>query len=205
MSKYEKNLLSALNNNKIIYYDQNFIDKLPNYNFLGISIKELLKNENSNEYCHACVLALSTYFKEFEIITCNLSLYEKHCKEILDSKNIYFKHSFLNIYINNKPIVIDTTFGFITNLSTYYNIFEPYNIKNITSEEINNTVLYKYIKYYQTYNIINNNIIDNYFEICKNYRNKTNPHMEDFISLYLPITTKINNWKQNKKLLYKKQ
>lgn len=205
MTKYEKKLLEAQNDNKIIYYDQEFMNKLPNYYFLGIPIKELLNSNNSNGCCHTCSLALSTFFNDFEIITCNLNSFEKYLKKELGNKDIIFKHSFLKLKINNKIIIIDTTFKMITDISTYNNIFEPTNIKKITSEEINNTLIYKYIKYFKTYNIINNNIINKYFEICKNYKNSNNPHLEDFISLYLPITTKIEKWNNNKKLLYKKQ
>lgn len=183
MAKYGKKLFNAINNNKIVYYDYQFINQLPNYNFLGTPIKELLNNDYSS---HECVLALSTYFKEFEIITCNLGSSEKN--------------SILKININNKNIIIDTTFKFITDVSTYYNIFEPTNIRTIKSEEINNTLLYKYIKYYKNNNRINTNILNKYFEICSNYNDYNNSNLEYFISLYLHSPSKIN-----KKLLYNKQ
>ena len=184
MAKYGKKLFKAINNNKIVYYDYQFINQLPNYNFLGTPIKEVLNSDYSS---HECVLALSTYFKEFEIITCNLGSSEKN--------------SILKININNKNIIIDTTLKFITDVSTYYNIFEPKNIRTIKSEEINNTLFYKYIKYYRNNNKIDANTLNKYFEICNNCKDYNNSNIEYFISLILQRTTK----KCNKKLLYNKQ
>ena len=187
-------------------YNGKFLNKLPNYYYLGIPIKELLKTEYSNGCCHACILALSTYFKEFEIITCNLKLYAKHYDEVTKSRNNTFKHSFLLLNINNKKIVIDTTFGLITDLQTYNKIFEPNNIKIITSEDLNKTNIYNYIKHFKKYklNSIDNecSIIKEFFKLCNNYSNKYNPTLEDFINRCIPITTKIEEWKECKNYSY---
>ena len=59
-------------------YNGEFLHNLPYYYFLGFPIKELLKVSYANGHCHACAVALSLYFDDFEIITCNLQNYASH-------------------------------------------------------------------------------------------------------------------------------
>lgn len=203
-------------------YCGDFLCKLPKYYFIGMPIKELLKHDYANGCCHACALALSIYFKDFEIITCNLKTYAKHYQAVTREKHPCFRHSFLTINMNDKTIVIDSTFGFITDLSTYNKIFAMTNIKRITSDELNKTTIYNYIKYFKNYKapisqkeyeynekkghwyknpqyIKYYKIKEKFFELCYSYKNQKDSHLEGFINSCLPRTTKINNWYLNLK------
>lgn len=61
-----------------VKYSASFLQNLPNYYFLGFHIKDLLKTSYSSGNCHACAIALSLCFYDFEIITCNLSNFAEH-------------------------------------------------------------------------------------------------------------------------------
>lgn len=190
-------------------YNSEFIKKLPDYYFLGFPIKELLKSDYANGRCHACAIALSLYFKDFEIVTCNLKNYAEHYT--IKSKNsIYdysaideFEHTFLVIDLEGKKTVIDTTWGFITDFSTYKKIFAPNKIRTITSEQLNDVEPYQYIKSLKHYKLDlkwfhfikkdnewitseeekeYDKIIHNYMDMCSNYTNNENFHLQDFIN-----------------------
>ena len=193
-------------------YKSEFLQKIPNYYFLGIPVKELIKSTLSNGYCHACAVALSLCFDDFSIITCNLKNYAEHCiSKSGDSLDDYeklpeFEHTFLVIDIENKKTVIDTSFGFITDLETYNYIFQIDNVRMLSSKELKNTEIYKFIENrkllegptyeddlketeaYQKYS----KEIHKYMETCKNYKNNNDTHLEDFFSRCLYRTS--NNY-----------
>ncbi len=235
LTKYEKNLKKAQNADKIVYYDYiqykraagwwsglhsddwhrpniikkaryngTFLQKLPQYYFLGFPIKELLKENYSNGYCHACAVALSLYFKDFEIITCNLQNYAEYYTKKSGRKTDY-EHTFLLIDLNNNKTVIDTTFGFITDFETYKKIFNPNNIRIITSEQLKKVKPYQFIKSLKDYSGAplgfnevydeekqkwhpneeaqkHQRIMQEYMNMCQNYNNTQNPHLTDFIN-----------------------
>lgn len=192
-------------------YNSEFIQNLPDYYFLGLPIKELLKSSYANGHCHACVIALSLYFKDFEIITCNLKNYAEHYT--IKSKNSFygsqeldeFEHTFLVIDLEGEKTVIDTTWGFITDYETYKDIFNLNKIRIITSEQLKNVKLYQYIKSLKKYVLDLNcfheiyieeenkwitsdgenefrKIQEKYLDLCKNYKNVDNYHLQDFIN-----------------------
>lgn len=236
ITKFERNLEIAQNNEKVVYYDYlsykraagwwtglvnddwhrptiikkakynaEFLQKLPQYYFLGFPIKELLKSTYADGYCHACAVALSLYFKDFKIITCNLQTYANHYTIKSGIKIEEYEHTFLLIDLDGIKTVIDTTFGFITDFETYTNIFNPKNIRIITSEQLEKVKPYQYIKSLKEYmgsslgfNEIYDeekkewylteeeqkyqNIIQKYMDMCRNYNNDQNFHLTDFIN-----------------------
>lgn len=173
-----------------------FLRNLPEYYFLGFPIKELLKTCYSNGYCHACAVALSLCFDDFDIITCNLQLYTEHYDEKTDRKNDDFEHTFLVINTDGKRTVIDTTWGMITDFDTYEYIFNINKVRKITSKDLKKTEIYKYIekrKYiigpsyeselhdtdeYKKYN----SELHEYMDMCKKYSNSKNYHLQDFMN-----------------------
>lgn len=199
-------------------YNGEFLHNLSNYYFLGFPIKELLKFDYAKRHCHACAVALSLYFKDFEIITCNLKNYANHYT--IKSKNSFngnqkldeYEHTFLLIVLDGKKTVIDTTFGFITDYETYKIIFNPNNIRTITSEQLKDVEPYQYIKTLRDYKVDLNcfhqiyikeknewitteeekefdKIILDYMDMCKNYANNENFHLQDFINRCLFMTS----------------
>ena len=172
-------------------YNARFLKKLPDYYFIGFPIKELIKSFCSDSLCHACALALSLYFDEFEIITCNLSNYNNHYnKRHKDERKKEFEHSFLIVTIDNKKCVIDTTWGIITDYDTYNDIYALDNIRIISSKDLKNNEIYSFIK--ERKNISDSSqsyILNKYLKMCKNYKNSDNKHLEDFINRCLVITS----------------
>lgn len=206
-------------------YNGEFLDKLPDYYFLGIPIKELLKITYSEGHCHACAVALSLYFDDFEIMTCNLKNYAEYCT-IKSGKQIKdYEHTVLLTYIDDKKIVIDTTFGFITDIDTYKNIFNPNEIRIITKKHLEETSVYQHIKSHINYKgsplgfnqvykngkwvdipeeIKYRNIIHKHMDMCRNYTNDNN-HLEDFIRRCLFRTSNSHsfwNWKGSLEFKY---
>jgi len=252
MTNFEQSLEKAQNEEKIVYYDYlsykraagwwsglinddwnrpivikkakynaEFLHKLPQYYFLGFPIKELLKVNYANGYCHACAVALSLYFKTFEIITCNLQNYADHYT-IKSGEKTDYEHSFLLIDLDGKKTVIDTTFGFITDFETYKEIFNPNDIRIITSEQLEKVKPYQYIKSLKehsgppigfkesVYDEEKNEwhlteerqeyerIMQEYMDMCRNYNNAQNHHLTDFINRCLFETSHIKcnqNWR----------
>lgn len=122
-----------------------------------------------------------------------------------------------------KKIVIDTTFGFVTDYETYKFIFNPNKIRTISSEQLKNVEAHQYIKSLKHYKIDLNcfhqiyikeknewvttkeerefdKIIYSYMDICKNYTNNENIHLQDFINRCLFRTsnsTSYWHWKIN--------
>lgn len=210
-------------------YNGEFLHNLSDYYFLGFPIKELLKFNYANGHCHACAVALSLYFKDFEIITCNLKNYAEHYT--IKSKNSNngsrklneYEHTFLLINLNGKKTVIDTTLGLITDYDTYKIIFNPNKIRTITSEEFENVEPYQYIKSLKDYKgaplgfnevydkeknewfpikeeIEYREIIDKYMDMCRNYTNTENTHLQDFINRCLFRTSNSTshwNWRNH--------
>ena len=170
-------------------YNAEFLKNLPNYYFLGFPIKELLKSPYSDGLCHACAVALSLYFDEFEIITCDLTnytaYYNKHSE---DRKREQYEHSFILVNIDNKKYVIDSTWGIITDYNTYKHIFGVKNVRTLSSNELKNNIIYQYIKERKNikgpdiYNDEYSKEIHKYMAMCENYKNPDNKHLEDFIS-----------------------
>lgn len=202
-------------------YNAEFLLNLPQYYFLGLPIKELLKHSYANGHCHSSTVALSLYFNDFEIITCNLKNYADFQAVQSGRKIEEYEHTFLLIYLNDLKIVIDTTFGFITDFETYKKIFNPNNIRIITSEQIKKVKPYRYIKslkFYKGSPLVFNEVYDKdkkkwylteeeqtyqriiqkYMDMCRNYKNEQNPHLSDFISRCLLKTSNSQclwNWK----------
>lgn len=206
-------------------YNGEFLHNLSDYYFLGFPIKELLKLSYANGYCHACAIALSLYFKDFEIITCNLKNYAEHYT--IKSKNSFYgsqeldeyEHTVLLIDLDGKKTVIDTTFGFITDYETYQVIFNPNKIRIITSEQLKEVEPYQYIKSLKDYKLDlkwfhyikkddewitteekkeYDKIIHDYMDMCKNYINSENSHLQDFMNRCLFRTSNSTshwNWR----------
>ena len=178
-------------------YNGKFLNKLPNYYFLGFPIKELIKSNYSSGLCHSCAVALSLCFDNFEIITCNLSNYADHYKEKTKNNTNEFEHTFLIININNQKVVVDTTWGIITDFNTYNQIFGLKNIRVISSNELASNDIYQYIKNrkdikWRLYNDEYEEEINKYMTMVRNYRNSNNKQLEDFIRRCL-LTTSNNN------------
>lgn len=188
-------------------YQGEFLNSLLDYYFLGLPIKELLKTCCSNGYCHACSIALSFYFNDFEIITCNLRNYQEHYAVKTNDVSVIdeYEHTFLLVDLENERTVIDTTFGFITDWETYKFIFNPNKIRTITSEQLKSVDAYQYIRLLKDYKMDLNcfqekylkenneriktfdekefdEIICKYMDMCKNYTNNENFHLQDFIN-----------------------
>ena len=186
-------------------YNGEFLKNLPDYYFLGFPIKELLKLSYANGHCHACAIALSLYFKDFEVVTCNLQNYADHYSIKSGRTESEYEHTFLLVNLEGKRTVIDTTFGFITDLDTYKKIFNPNKIRIITSEQLEKVKPYQYIKSLKDYKgmppgfneiydaekkewfpteekVEYQKIIHEYMDICSNYSNNENAHLQDFIN-----------------------
>lgn len=186
-------------------YYAGFLQNLPEYYFLGFPIRELLKSCYSKGYCHACAVALSLYFDDFEIITCNLANYVDYYNQKSDRKIKEFEHTFIIVYLDGKKTVIDTTSGIITDFDTYKYIFSINKIRSISSEELKNTEIYQYIKSFKEYpgaplgfnevydeekkewlpteeELKYRNIIEEYMDMYKKYSNSNNKNLEDFIN-----------------------
>lgn len=221
MTKYEENLLEAQNADKVIFYDYlvyvkrihdnnmskvkynaDFLAGLPNYYFLGLPIKELLKSYFSSGSCHLCAFALSLCFDEYELITCNLANYAEYfgCED--------YEHTIILVRLNGKEKVIDTTFCLITDLETYKSIFAPNNIRVIKKEELERTSVYQFINSLKDNYIApiyeqvelrkdETNLVEQkhqellryYDDLCLNYYNEENPHLTDFIRRCLNRTS----------------
>lgn len=217
MTRYEENLLNAQDEDRVVFYDYNvyrkrakalngvaniqraiynadFLESLPNYYFLGLPIKELLKEYFSNGSCHLCAVALSLCFDECEIITCNLDNYALYlgCER--------YEHSVILVKLNGEEKIIDSTFCLITDLETYRDIFSPNDIRVLRKEEIEGVSVYRLLdslkdsyiappdedvglrkkeptlveKKYQE-------LLKYYDELCLSYSNDDNPHLTDFI------------------------
>ncbi len=204
-------------------YNAQFLQKLPQYYFLGFPIKELLKCSYSNGYCHACVVALSLYFQDFEIVTCNLQNYADHYTVKSGEKTEEYEHTFLLIELDGKKTVIDSTFGFITDFESYKEIFNPNNIRIITSGQLKEVKPYQYIKSLKLYkgsplglNEVYDEekkewhateeeqkyqkILKEYMNMCRNYSNDQNTHLSDFIKICLLNTSNsscLENWRDH--------
>lgn len=118
-------------------------------------------------------------------------------------------------------LVIDTTFGFITDFDTYKKIFNPNKIRIITLKQLEKVTPYQYIKslkYYkgallefnEVYDEVKKEwfptkerieyqkIINEYMDMCSNYINNENKHLQDFINRCLYRTsnsTSHSNWR----------
>lgn len=184
-------------------YCSSFLNNLPNYYFLGFPIKELLKSSYSKGLCHACSVALSLCFDDFEIVTCNLANYVDYCNHKYGNYLDEFEHSFIVVNLDGVKTVIDTTWGIITDYEVYKYIFNINNVRIISSNELKNTDVYKLIsdkKHYVGPSFLNilhkDNFYDDYalmFEeylnLCKNYTNSDNAHLQDFINRCLYSTS----------------
>ena len=184
-------------------YDANFLKNLPDYYFLGFPIKELLKTDYSNGKCSACAIALSLCFDDFEIVTCNLKNYVDYHNEYYTKKTEDFEHTVLLVNLDNRKVVIDTTFGFITDIKTYNDIFKMENVSILFSDEIKKTEVYKYINDRKNIKVLSekNNIEDKelqkehiekiteYENLCKQYKNEYNKRLESFINVDLLNTS----------------
>ncbi len=204
-------------------YNAEFLQKLPQYYFLGFPIKELLKHSYANGCCHACAVALSLYFKDFEIITCNLQNYADHYTVKSGEKIEEYEHTLLLVELDGKKTVIDTTFGFIADFESYKEIFNPNNIRIITSEQLKAVKPYQYIKSLKLYtgspfgfNEVYDEekkewylteeeqkyrrILQEYMEMCQIYNNSKNSHLSDFINRCLLKTSNsqcLENWRNS--------
>lgn len=191
-----------------------FLQNLPGYYFLGFPIKDLLKTCYSMGYCHACAVALSLCFDDFEIITCNLANYADHYNQKSDRKIDEFEHTFIVVDLEGKRTVIDTTWGMIVDYDTYKYIFNINNIRSISSESLGNEAIYQYIKArkydigpsyeselhedekYREYS----SMIQEYMDMCQNYSNSNNKHLQDFMNRCLYRTsnsTCLCNWRMS--------
>lgn len=186
-------------------YHSGFLQSLPNYYFLGFPIKELLKSSYSNHYCHSCAVALALCFDDFEIVTCNLKAYADYLKKNFSDydDNTEFEHTFIVINIDVKKIVIDTTWGMITDYDTYDYIFHLNKIRRISSSELKNTEIYEFIESrkliagpsHESYLKDSEDYLKYradlqvYMDMCQNYSNDKNKHLQDFFNRCLYRTS----------------
>lgn len=223
MTKYEENMLKAQNAGKVVFYDYlayikrakakdesiqkaeynaDFLEELPNYYFLGLPIKELLKEYFANGSCHLCAVALSLCFDEWQIITCNLANYA----EYMGFED--YEHSIILVRLNGEEKVIDSTFCLITDLETYEDIFAPSNVRVTRKGELEKVSAYRLIgslkdSYiappYEPIELGKNKttlaeqkhqeLLRYYDDLCLNYHNGENPHLTDFIGRCLNRTS----------------
>ena len=207
---------------KARYYAE-FLNNLENYYFLGFPIKILLRSPYSEGHCHSSAVALSLYFEEFELVTCNLQTYAEHYEIKSGKKNDDFEHTFLITEIDGEKKVIDTVFGIITDLDTYNFIFNPNDIRIITSKELNKVKPYRFIKFLKHYpgspldEDINwdtktkefyysdeekyfQKVLKKHMDMCLEYTNEDNKHLEDFINRCLYRTSNsatLEDWKSS--------
>lgn len=177
-------------------YDGTFLENLPKYYFLGIPFNKLFRLEYSAGRCHSMALALSICFDDFEIVTANLKNYWDYYYKKTYSKAGKYEHTFLIVNIDEKKTVIDTTWGMITDYDTYNYIFDLQDIKAISSDEIKKTDVYSFIienKYMQGPSHDSelkeddefkkySDVVEKHMELCKNYKNEDNPHLQDFLN-----------------------
>lgn len=188
-------------------YDANFLLNLSDYYFMGFPIKELLKTSNLINKCNVCAVALSLYFDDFQIVTCNLKNYVDYYNKKTNNKIEEYKHTFIMVGLNEIKSIIDPTFGFITDMNTYNSIFAIDNVSIIFSEEIQNIEVYKYIKdrkdkkqpIFQTEDEYQNykEEILKYESLCRTYTNRWNRDLQKFIREYLlnePNFSSIYKW-----------
>ena len=132
-----------------------------------------------------------------------------------------YEHTVLLIDLDGKKTVIDTTFGFVTDYETYQKIFNPNKIRIITSEQLKEVESYQYIKSLKNYKLDlkwfhyvkkddewitsdeekeYDKIIHDYMDMCKNYINSENPHLQDFMNRCLFRTSNSTshwNWRNH--------
>ena len=202
-------------------YDGTFLENLPKYYFLGIPFNKLFRLEYSSRNCHSMALALSMCFDEFEIVTANLKNYWEYYYKKTYSKLGKFEHTFLVVNIDGKKMVIDTTWGMITDYDTYNYIFDLQDIKVISSDEIKKTEIYQFMqenKYLkgpsEESEIIKDEewknydkIIYHHMDLCQNYKNENNPHLQDFFNRCVYRTSNIStvdHWRLSQKFEYKR-
>lgn len=206
-------------------YNADYISSLPNIYYLGISVKDIIRSSWSNGRCHACSVGLSLCYDDFKLVTCNLKNYAEYYNvntepvyvECYDEADMIaskkYEHTFL---VLEDKTVIDTTFGILTDIDTYEDVFGVENKKIVTKDEIKNTKIYKFLlqhkdliappywcpcndkekKIQQDFE----DIIKEYIEGCKNYKNEDNVHLQDFISRCLYRTTHqdcVDDWISN--------
>lgn len=202
-------------------YDGTFLENLPKYYFLGIPFNKLFRLEYSSRSCHSMALALSMCFDEFEIVTANLKNYWEYYYKHTHSKIGKFEHTFLVVNIDGKKMIIDTTWGMITDYDTYNYIFDLQDIKIISSDEIKKTEIYQFMqenKYlkgpseeserikdeeWENYD----KIIYHHMDLCKNYKNENNPHLQDFFNRCIYITSNIStveHWRLSQQFEYRR-
>jgi len=224
-SKYEKKMKKACELDKVKFYDkenyeaqmkqlfnveekpnvfdENLINSLPDYNFLGIPVKRLIQHDCSNGYCYSIILALSLCFDNFKIVTAELDNYEKYYQN--HGYIATYKHCFLLLPDNT---VVDTTFGIICDKDVYAKIFKPSSCQYISSEELTDCELYQYLQ------SLKRNTYDMFFPKFKNtsldkaldsdeywnlfmewqdrnlaYKNPQNEIMEDYFSKRISRTS----------------
>jgi len=200
-------------------YDGTFLENLPKYYFLGIPFNRLFRLQYSGGSCHSMAFALSMCFDEFEIITANLKNYgEYYCKKT-NQKDEKFEHTFLVVNLEGKKMVIDTTWGMITDYETYDYIFDLQDIKTISSEDIKHTEIYKFMienKYlkgpsyeseikkdeeFKRYS----DIVEKHMDLCQSYNNEQNPHLQDFFNRCIFRTsnnTTVWHWRLHQQFEY---
>ena len=167
--------------------------------YLGIPISDLIRAWWASGSCHACALALTLVFDDSKIVTANLTNYLKY-RNIQEEQRGYkisdsFEHSFLLINNNGVDRVIDTTWGFITDYETYNKIMGLEDIRIIKKEEISKTKAYEillrncksiipYPDYInpQEYEEFEEKELIEFEKACKEYENKDNVHLQDFLN-----------------------
>lgn len=137
-------------------FDNSLIESLPNYGFLGLPVKEIIKNYISNGNCYLSAVALSLLFektenapyKNFRVVNCDLNGYLNYINDINHnySGRKDFDHSFFVFEMNGRDIVIDASFGIIMEYDTYKDIFGTQYIKEFSVEELKETEVYRFLE-----------------------------------------------------------
>lgn len=140
-------------------FDATLFNLLPDYTFFGYPIKEYIKTLNSRSECHICILALSLCFDSFKIInadyhnTHRVKNYENkwindkiHTVETYKEVEEKGKHSALLVNLNGREVVIDTSYGAITDYESYKWLLNLKNINIFESDVVKQTAFYQFMK-----------------------------------------------------------
>lgn len=119
-------------------YFSKFLYNIPNYYFLGVSIKDIIKSPNSKNLSSLSTIAISLCFHDFDICIASISNQNESNYKI-------YKHTYLLLKIENRRYVIDTEYGMITSEKIYKDIFGIKNEIHISSKEIKKTKSYKFL------------------------------------------------------------
>ena len=184
-------------------YDPDFISNLPDYYFLGLPIKEIIKSNCSNKLCHFLSLALGLCFDDFELVVSNQKNYLETYNKVYNKNIIEFEHTYIIVSIDGTKKVIDIPRGIIMDVDAYYDVFgieEKYKYTKqdfINEEPVKlildhiNDISPKLMEGDKDENKIRDYklFIEKYIELCENYSNVQEFKLAYFIKRCLLATS----------------